>query len=230
MTTGARPMPVLPRRPRVQLQLCRLPLLSLLLAGPAAAGPDGAALFAAKGCNTCHGAKGESPSLPLYPMIRGQNAEYAFQQMRDIRDGRRTNAMSAAMQATVTQVSDAESRPWPSGWRGYEASQVTDLEGKGPRQPATIRVTTTPSSYSFRFGRARRNPVIGGLGSRLPPVGAAFAATGEVGGAVGSGAGAPQGAPRREVLRGEAKGAPTPCPLTLDSDARMPPYVRSPAR
>jgi cytochrome c len=46
--------------------------------------------------------------MPLYPKIAGQNAEYAFHQMRDIRDGRRTNSMSAAMRATVTQVKDAE--------------------------------------------------------------------------------------------------------------------------
>jgi cytochrome c len=46
--------------------------------------------------------------MPLYPKIAGQNAEYAVQQMRDIRDGRRTNSMSMAMRATVSQVKDAE--------------------------------------------------------------------------------------------------------------------------
>lgn len=84
-------------------------ILLLMLWGPqVSAGPKGQELFLARGCQYCHGERGDTPSMPLYPKIAGQNAEYAFQQMRDIRDGRRTNSMSAAMRATVSQVKDAE--------------------------------------------------------------------------------------------------------------------------
>ena len=84
-------------------------ILLLMLWGPqVSAGPKGQELFLARGCQYCHGERGDAPSMPLYPKIAGQNAEYAFQQMRDIRDGRRTNSMSTAMRATVSQVKDAE--------------------------------------------------------------------------------------------------------------------------
>ena len=84
-------------------------VLLLALWGPqASAGPKGEEFFLARGCQYCHGERGEAPSMPLYPKLAGQNAEYASQQMRDIRDGRRTNSMSVAMRATVSQVTDAE--------------------------------------------------------------------------------------------------------------------------
>ena len=46
--------------------------------------------------------------MPVYPKIAGQNKEYTVQQMKDIRDGGRTNGMSAAMKPMVASVSDAE--------------------------------------------------------------------------------------------------------------------------
>jgi cytochrome c len=92
------------------IALWTLALLLAPLAAPAWAGEEGGALFVAKGCHRCHSAEGRAPSLSLYPRLAGQNGDYAFQQMRDIRDGRRANAMSVAMRATVTQVSDAQFR------------------------------------------------------------------------------------------------------------------------
>ena len=69
---------------------------------------DGAELYKAKICNTCHGDEGNQPVTAAYPKIAGQNAEYALQQMKDIRDGKRTNGLSAAMQGVVSTVTDEE--------------------------------------------------------------------------------------------------------------------------
>ncbi|MGA7980368.1 MAG: cytochrome c [Chromatiaceae bacterium] len=67
---------------------------------------DGAALYKEKVCNTCHGDDGNTPILPVYPKLSGQNAPYLLEQMKDIRDGKRTNGLSAAMKAVVGSVTD----------------------------------------------------------------------------------------------------------------------------
>ena len=84
-----------------------LAVLSLGVAGAASAA-DGAALYTSKLCNTCHGADAKTAIMPTYPSLAGQNAPYAAQQMKDIRDGKRTNGMSAAMKAMVATLTDDE--------------------------------------------------------------------------------------------------------------------------
>ena len=69
---------------------------------------DGAALFTAKLCNTCHGADANSPTTGMYPKLGGMDKEYLIAQMKDIRDGKRTNGMTIAMKATVAAVKDEE--------------------------------------------------------------------------------------------------------------------------
>jgi cytochrome c len=83
--------------------------LVLACASQAAAG-DGATLYKAKSCHTCHGEAGAYPIAPGYPIIAGQNAEYLLRQMMDIRDGRRDNGLSSTMKAVVGEVSDEEFR------------------------------------------------------------------------------------------------------------------------
>lgn len=82
-------------------------LLSLGLAGNAAAA-DGAALYASKGCAACHGADAKTPIMPAYPKLAGQNAQYAFNQMKDIKSGARNNGQTAAMKGIVMGVTDEE--------------------------------------------------------------------------------------------------------------------------
>ncbi|PLX61323.1 c-type cytochrome [Sedimenticola selenatireducens] len=82
-------------------------LLSLGLAGNAAAA-DGAALYASKGCAACHGADGKTPIMPVYPKLAGQNAQYALNQMKDIKSGARNNGQTAAMKGIVMSVSEEE--------------------------------------------------------------------------------------------------------------------------
>ncbi len=69
---------------------------------------DGAELYKLKVCNTCHGPTGHEPIMPLYPKIAGQNAPYLLEQMKDIRDGKRTNGLSIAMKGVVAGVTDEE--------------------------------------------------------------------------------------------------------------------------
>lgn len=73
-----------------------------------AEGSEGAKLFKTKTCFTCHGADAKTPLLPNYPKIEGQSAEYALQQMKDIKTGVRANAQSAAMKGIMHLVSDEE--------------------------------------------------------------------------------------------------------------------------
>ena len=84
-------------------------LLSLGMAGNAVA-QDGAALYTAKVCNTCHGADANTPIMPSYPKLAGQNADYAYNQMMDIKSGARANGQSAAMKAIVAGVTEEELR------------------------------------------------------------------------------------------------------------------------
>ncbi|ADT69720.1 MAG: cytochrome c [Pseudoalteromonas tetraodonis] len=73
-----------------------------------AAAADGAALYTAKNCQTCHGAEGKAPIMAMYPKLNGQNKEYLVAQMKDIKSGARNNGMSMAMKAMVATVTDEE--------------------------------------------------------------------------------------------------------------------------
>jgi len=90
----------------------RAMILVALVAGAALPGAssaqDGSALFAAKACVTCHGEQGKAPIAPGYPKLAGQNAEYLARQIKDIRDGRRTNGQSSVMRAMISGLTDAE--------------------------------------------------------------------------------------------------------------------------
>ncbi|PUE01127.1 MAG: cytochrome C [Candidatus Sedimenticola endophacoides] len=83
-------------------------LLSLGVAGNAVA--DGAALFTAKACMSCHGADGKSPIMPMYPKVTGQSSDYTYNQMMDIKSGARANGQSMAMKGIMAGVSEADAR------------------------------------------------------------------------------------------------------------------------
>jgi len=83
-------------------------MLAGTAAGTPAAAADGAELYKTKTCFSCHGQDAKTPILPTYPKIAGQNAEYAVQQMKDIKSGARANGMSAAMKGVMHLVNDEE--------------------------------------------------------------------------------------------------------------------------
>jgi cytochrome c len=84
-----------------------LSLLGLLATGPVAAS-DGAELYKTKTCVACHGKDANTPIMPDYPKLAGQNAEYAFNQMKDIKSGARANGQTAAMKGVMHLVSDED--------------------------------------------------------------------------------------------------------------------------
>jgi cytochrome c len=81
-------------------------LLTTVMSGVVCA--DGAALYAEKTCIACHGKDGKKTLTPAYPKVAGQNAAYIEAQMKDIKNGVRTNGSSAAMKGVMHLVSDAE--------------------------------------------------------------------------------------------------------------------------
>ena len=80
-------------------------------ASVSAAELDGAKLFKKKTCWACHGkdAKTPTPGQP-YPRLAGQNADYAFAQMKDIKSGTRANGKAEAMKAVMHLVNEDEMR------------------------------------------------------------------------------------------------------------------------
>lgn len=68
-------------------------------AGDAAAGKAKSAT-----CAGCHGANGKSNN-PLWPNLAGQHAAYLAKQMKDFRDGKRTDPTMSAM---AKPLSDAD--------------------------------------------------------------------------------------------------------------------------
>ena len=74
---------------------------------------DGGALYmdATKGgCSACHGKDAKTPIMPSYPKLAGQNADYAFNQMKDIQSGARSNGMTAAMKGITHLTTDEEKK------------------------------------------------------------------------------------------------------------------------
>ncbi|MGB5831315.1 MAG: cytochrome c [Thiohalocapsa sp.] len=89
------------------------PVLGLLLGswvGTSALAQDGATLYRIKTCVSCHGEDANSPILPTYPKLAGQNPDYLYNQLRDIKAGTRKNAMTAAMNGIMQNVNEDEMR------------------------------------------------------------------------------------------------------------------------
>lgn len=73
--------------------------------GNAPKAAEGAQLYTKSGCAACHGKDGANP-LQGYPVIAGQKREYLALQIKEIRDGVRSNGRSKLMAAMVKKVSD----------------------------------------------------------------------------------------------------------------------------
>ncbi|MET0101777.1 MAG: c-type cytochrome [Sedimenticola sp.] len=94
---------------RTTLSIAAAAVLSMGMAGSAIAA-DGAELYKTKTCWSCHGKDANTPIMPTYPKLAGQSADYAFNQMKDIKSGARANGMTAAMKGVMGLVNDAEMR------------------------------------------------------------------------------------------------------------------------
>lgn len=94
----------------VKVALSSVALLFAVGIATQAQAADGAELYKTKTCWSCHGKDAQTPIMPIYPKLAGQNADYAFNQMKDIKDGVRANGQSAAMKGVMGLVSEEEMR------------------------------------------------------------------------------------------------------------------------
>ncbi|MBV2122656.1 MAG: cytochrome c [Candidatus Thiodiazotropha taylori] len=94
----------------VNLSLIGMTLLVVSALPMNAQAADGAELYKTKTCWSCHGKDAQSPIMPIYPKLAGQNADYAYNQMKDIKSGVRSNGQSAAMKGVMGLVTDEEMR------------------------------------------------------------------------------------------------------------------------
>lgn len=87
---------------RVSLLVVLSALMFLSL--PAFAGGDAAAGKAKAGvCAGCHGPAGKSTN-PMWPHLAGQQEAYLSKQMRDFRDGKRSDPVMAPMAQGLSDV------------------------------------------------------------------------------------------------------------------------------
>ena len=75
---------------------------SALAAGDAAAGKAKSAA-----CAGCHGPDGNA-TVPMYPKIAGQNAQYLESSMKAYKAGERTGGQAASMKPMVAALSDQD--------------------------------------------------------------------------------------------------------------------------
>jgi cytochrome c len=95
---------------KLKVSLLGLSLLASTGLSVNAIAADGAELFKTKTCWSCHGKDANTPIMPMYPKLAGQNADYAFNQMKDIKSGARNNGQTAAMKGVMGLVSEEEMR------------------------------------------------------------------------------------------------------------------------
>ena len=67
-----------------------------------AAAPSAAVLEKAQACFACHGPNGNSEN-PLYPNLAGQTWRYVYIQLKDFKEGRRTDPLMSPMVAALSR-------------------------------------------------------------------------------------------------------------------------------
>lgn len=83
-------------------------VLSFGLSQSVKAEGDGAALYQSKTCWACHGKDAKTPMTPAYPKVAGQSELYIYNQMMDIKTGKRVNGSSNAMAGVMGLVNEEE--------------------------------------------------------------------------------------------------------------------------
>lgn len=96
-----------PQMKAIATWLSGLPAVNKPATEDAARIKEGEALYKKSGCLSCHGPEGKKP-LPAHPYLAGMKADYAVLQMKDIRDGVRTNGKSKTMVSFIKKLSDEQ--------------------------------------------------------------------------------------------------------------------------
>lgn len=125
------------------------------VAGAPALAADGKALFADKGCVACHGEDAKTPLEAGYPRLAGQNADYMFVQMKDIKSGARANGLSVdTMKPILDEVSEDEMRALAD----YLAS-LGPIAGKGDAAHPGKKLYTTKTCIACH-GKDGAKPIM----------------------------------------------------------------------
>lgn len=77
---------------KLMLALAGLALTATTAAALAEDAVDGQKVFRTRTCMACHGSKGAKP-IQTFPALAGQNEKYIYQQVIDIRDGKRVGSV-----------------------------------------------------------------------------------------------------------------------------------------
>ena len=94
----------------------RLLVLALVIVFPVCASAlDGKALYEKFHCDSCHGVLADGPIVGNFffyssPTLNGQQEDYLYNQLRDIRDGRRKNGRVAKHLERGANITDQEFR------------------------------------------------------------------------------------------------------------------------
>lgn len=83
-------------------------VIAISLLSHSAQALDAAGLYKERTCIACHGADGKAAIMDEYPKLAGQSDQYLLTQMKDIKNGARTNAHSVAMKNVMHLISDEE--------------------------------------------------------------------------------------------------------------------------
>ena len=86
----------------LKLLAALLPLAALFVAVPALAQGDEATRKLAEPCMACHGPNGNSQN-PDYPVLAGQSWRYIYIELKDFKEGRRTDPVMSPMAATLSR-------------------------------------------------------------------------------------------------------------------------------
>jgi cytochrome c553 len=96
------------------MALAAAALLGCTIAASALA--DGNALAgkkkAATVCAACHGADGNKPTSPTYPILAGQYQDYLSEALHDYKSGKRKNAIMNGMAAGLSDADIANLAAW----------------------------------------------------------------------------------------------------------------------
>jgi cytochrome c553 len=85
---------------------------------------------AAQVCTACHGADGH-PTIPDYPALAGQHADYIAHALRDYKSGKRKNAIMAGIIGTVADQDIAAIATFYSQQAGLcDTKQILDNNGQ----------------------------------------------------------------------------------------------------
>jgi cytochrome c553 len=95
-------------------------LAALALAGAAQAGnPEAGKAKAAQVCGACHGAAGNKPVAPGFPILAGQYPDYLVRALSDYKSGKRANPMMKEFAAALSKQDIEDVAAWfssqPSG-------------------------------------------------------------------------------------------------------------------